>query len=83
METIEIIIELLIYIPLFSLTIIVYFLLCKVQEYRNEIEYLKSVCEQSVQISEQTEKKLDQYISKCKNSNKKSFMIGYEKGKKK
>lgn len=78
----EIIIDLLIYIPLIALIIVVLLLLQKVQEYRDEVEYLKSVCEQAVQVSEQTEKKLDEHISKSKNSHKRAFIIGYEKGKK-
>ena len=65
-----------------TLIIVVLLLLQKVQEYRDEVEYLKSVCEQAVQVSEQIEKKLNEHISKSKKSHKKAFMIGYEKGKK-
>ena len=79
----EVIIDLLIYIPMITLIIVVLLLLQKVQEYRDEVEYLKSVCEQAVQVSEQTEKKLNEHISKSKQNNKRSFMIGYEKGRKK
>lgn len=78
----EVIIDFLIYIPLIALIIVVLLLLQKVQEYRDEVAYLKSVCEQVVQITAQTEKKLNEHIYKSKNSHKKAFMIGYEKGKK-
>ena len=81
METIETIIQIVIYIPLFAFVILVLLLLRKVQEYRDEVEYLKSVCEQVVKISEQTEKKLNEHITQNKRSHKQSFIIGYEKGK--
>ena len=81
-DTIEIIIEFLIYIPLFTLVILMYLLLNKVQKYRNEVEYLKSVCEQAVKINEQTEKKLNEHISKQKFYSTKSYFQGYTKGKK-
>ena len=83
METLEIIINFLIYIPLFALVILVYLLLCKVQEYRDELLYLKSICEHAVKISEQNEKKLNEHISKNKRSHKQSFMIGFTKEKNK
>ena len=82
MEKLETFIEFLIFIPLFALVILVYLLLNKVQEYRDEVEYLKSACEQAVKIAEQNEKKLDEHITKSKRSHKQSFVIGYEKGRK-
>lgn len=77
----EVIIDLLIYIPMIALIIVVLLLLQKVQEFRDEVKYLKSVCEQAVQITAQTEKKLNEHISKSKHSHKQAFIIGYEKGK--
>ena len=51
----KIIIDLLIYIPMIALIIVVLLLLQKVQEYRDEVEYLKSVCEQAVEVSTKAE----------------------------
>ena len=82
METIETIIQFMIYIPLFALVILVLLLLRKVQEYRDEVEYLKSVCEQVVKVSEQTEKKLNEHIKKKNLYSTKSYFQGYTKGKK-
>ena len=58
MLELEIIIDFLIYIPMLTLVVLVYILLCKVQKYRDEVEYLRSVCEQAIQISKQNEKSL-------------------------
>lgn len=82
MLELKIIIDFLIYIPMLTLVVLVYILLCKVQKYRDEVEYLKSICEQAIQINKQTEKKLEEYNTKNKRSHKQSFMIGYQKGKK-
>ena len=82
METLELIIDFLIYVPLFALVVLVLLLLHKVQEYRDEVEYLKSICKQAVKISEQTEKKLDEHISKQKLYGTKSYFQGYTKGRK-
>ena len=71
-----------IYIPLFALVIVIILLLNKVQKYRDEVEYLKSVCEQAVKVSEQTEKKLNDHIKKQKLYNTKSYFQGYTKGRK-
>ena len=81
METIETILNFTIFIPLIALVILCFLLLREVDDCRDEIKYLKSVCEQAVQVSEQTEKKLNEHISKSKHSHKKAFIIGYEKGK--
>lgn len=82
METLEIIINFLIYITLFSLVILILLLLNKVKEFHNELLYLKSIYEQAVQISEKTEKKLTTHINNHIKSHKQSFTIGYTKGQK-
>lgn len=51
----EIIIDLLIYIPMIALIIVVLLLLQKVQEYRDEVKYLKSTLEQAIEVSTKAE----------------------------
>ena len=82
METMKTIIQFMIYITLFALVVLVLLLLSKVQAYRDEVKYLKSVCEQAVKISEETEKKLYKHINEQKLYSTKSYFKGYTKGKK-
>ena len=85
----EIIIDLLIYIPMIALIIVVLLLLKKVQEYQDEVEYLRSTLEQAVEVSTKAEdeakeaKKLIRYhIDHHYKIAQKSFFQGKAMGRK-
>lgn len=89
METIEIILNFMICIPLITFVILCFLLLREVDDCRDEIKYLKSVCEQAVEVSTKAEneakeaKKLTRYhIDHHYKIAQKSFYQGRAMGRK-
>ena len=55
----------------------------KLDEYKTETEYLKSVCEQAIKISEQTELKIVELEKKAKTDKTKTYFQGIMSERKK